>query len=401
MLTGKMIVVGVTGGIAAYKSAELISRLKKLNADVHVIMTQNACKFITPLTLQTLSQNIVISDMFKEPVTWEIEHISLADKANLIIVLPATANTIGKVANGLADDMLSTTIMASHCPVIFACAMNTNMYENQIVQTNISKLKKVGYMFVEPTTGMLACGRDGKGRLAEIEDIVDKVARTILYRPDLVGKTVLVTAGPTKEHIDPVRFITNESSGKMGYALAKVATSRGANVILISGPVNIRKPYGVEVIEVISAQQMSDEVIKRFERADIIIKAAAVADYRPKNYSENKIKKSSNNLFIEMEKNPDILKKVAERKGRKIIVGFSMETEKLEENALSKLKDKKLDMIVANDILTEGAGFAKDTNVVKIINKFGIIKDFPIMTKEKVADVIFDEILVLEKMVEY
>lgn len=398
MLNGKTIVVGVTGGIAAYKSAELVRRLKKLNAAVHVIMTENACNFITPLTMQTLSQNPVATDMFKEPSKWEIEHISLAQRADLIIIVPATANIIGKVANGIADDMLSTTIMAAKAPVIFACAMNENMYQNQIVQHNISKLKKVGYIFIEPDCGILACGQEGQGRLADLDDLVDKVIRTIIYKPDLAGKTILVSAGPTKEFIDPVRFITNGSSGKMGYALAKVAAGRGARVILISGPVNLKKPCGVECVNIVTAQEMYEEVIKRFEYADIIIKAAAVADYRPMNMVNNKIKKASNNLVLEMVKNPDILKEVGLRKGKRIVVGFSMETENLEQNALTKLKEKNLDMIVANDITAEGAGFDKDTNVVKIINKYGMIKDLPIMTKEQVANVILDEVLRLENI---
>lgn len=398
MLSGKNIVVGVTGGIAAYKSAELISRLKKLNATVHVIMTQNACRFITPLTLQTLSQNTVISDMFKEPITWEIEHISLAEKADLFIVLPCTANVIGKVGNGMADDMLSTTIMATRAPVLFACAMNTNMYENQIVQHNISRLKKVGHLFVEPESGKLACGKEGVGRLAEIDDVVEKAVRMLLYKQDLTGKTVLITAGPTKEYIDPVRFISNGSSGKMGYALAKVALNRGARVILVSGPVKLKKPVGAEIVEVTTAQEMYDEVVKRFECADIIVKAAAVSDYKPMNISNNKIKKTSETLTIELQKTPDILKHIGLRKGNRTVVGFSMETEKLEQYAMVKLKEKNLDMIVANNINEQGAGFGKDTNVVKIINKYGETKDLPLMTKDQVSDVIFNEILKMEKL---
>lgn len=396
MLSNKTIVIGVTGGIAAYKAAELVSKLKKLHAEVHVIMTDNAKEFITPLTLQTLSQNKVITNMFEKITDWEIEHISLAQKADLFIIAPATANIIGKIANGIADDMLTTTIMAAKAPVLIASAMNTNMYENQIVQSNISKLKKLGYYFIDPDTGMLACGQEGKGRLADIDDIIEKACRVILFKPDLAGKTVLVTAGPTREYFDPVRFITNSSSGKMGYSIAKVAASRGANVILISGPVNLKKPHGVELIKVISADQMYEEVFKRYECADVIIKSAAVSDFKPKQYFESKIKKK-NNLPIEMEKNIDILSHLGSKKGNRILVGFSMETEKLEESSINKLKEKNLDMIVANDLKQEGAGFQVDTNIVKIINKFGIVKDYPMMSKERVANVILDEVLNLEK----
>ena len=393
MLNGKIVVVGVTGGIAAYKSAELVRKLKKLNATVHVIMTKNACEFITPLTMQTLSQNSVVVDMFKEPESWDIGHISLAQKADVFLVVPATANILGKVANGIADDMLSTTIMATKAPAIFACSMNTNMYENQIVQSNISRMKKVGCIFVEPEFGELACGQEGNGRLADLDDIVAKVIKVLKYKPELAGKIVLVTAGSTREYFDPVRYITNGSTGKMGYAIAKVAVAKGAKVILVSGPVNLKKPHGVEMVDVVTAQEMYDEVLKRFDCADVIIKSAAVADYKPKSVSENKIKKSSNNIFVEMEKNPDILKQIGAKKGSKIIVGFCMETENLEQHALSKLKEKNLDLIVANDLTTEGAGFGTDTNVVKIINKYGMVKDLPIMSKEEVADRIFDEIL--------
>ena len=398
MLTGHTIVVGVTGGIAAYKSAEIVRKLKKLNADVHVIMTDNACKFITPLTLQTLAQNLVITDMFEKPDNWEIEHLSLARKADMIMVVPATANIIGKVANGIADDMLSATIMAAKAPVMFNCAMNTSMYENQIVQNNISRLKKVGYIFMDPTEGFLACNEEGKGRLADVDDILEKALRTLLYKPDLAGKTVLVTAGPTRERFDPVRYITNGSSGKMGYAIAKTACARGAKVILISGPVSLKKLAGVETIYVETAEQMHNEVIKRYEHSDIVIMSAAVADYRPKTIAENKIKKSSEELSIELTKNPDILKEVGEKKGKKIIVGFSMETENIEINSQKKLKDKNLDLIVANEIGKEGAGFGTDTNIVKLINKFGMMYDLPIMPKEKIADKIIDEILSIEKI---
>ncbi|MGE5329040.1 MAG: bifunctional phosphopantothenoylcysteine decarboxylase/phosphopantothenate--cysteine ligase CoaBC [Deltaproteobacteria bacterium] len=398
MLKGHTIVVGVTGGIAAYKSAEIVRKLKKLSADVHVIMTENACQFITPLTMQTLSQNLVAADMFEKQTNWEIEHISLAQKADMIIVAPATANIIGKIANGIADDMLSTTIMASKAPVMFACAMNTNMYENQIVQSNISKLKKVGYLFNEPEEGFLACNEEGKGRLADVDDIIEKAVRTLLYKPDLAGKTVLVTAGPTREKLDPIRYITNGSTGSMGYAAAKTACARGAKVILISGPTALKKLIGVETVYVETAQQMHDEVIKRHEHADIVIMAAAVADYKPKTTADNKIKKSADELSIELIRNPDILKEVGAKKGKSIVVGFSMETENIEANSIKKLKDKNLDLIIANEIGQEGAGFGTDTNIVKLINKFGMVCDLPIMSKQKVADKIIDEILNIEKI---
>lgn len=398
MLRGYTFVIGVTGGISAYKSAEIVRKLKKMNAEVHVIMTDNSCNFITPLTMQTLSQNMVITDMFEKPRNWEIEHLSLARKADMIIVAPATANIIGKASNGIADDMLSTTIMAAKCPVMFACAMNTNMYENQIVQNNISKLKKVGYIFIEPEEGLLACNEYGRGKLADVEDIIEKAVRTILYKPDLAGKTVLVTAGPTREFLDPVRYVTNGSSGKMGYAIAKVAHARGAKVVLISGPVSLKKPIGMEIINVETAQQMHDEVIKRYEHSDVIIMSAAVADYRPKYVAENKIKKSSDELNIEFVKNPDILKEIAQNKGERIIAGFSMETENLENNSMKKLKEKNLDIIVANEIGKEGAGFGCDTNIVKMLNKYGMIKDLPQMSKEKVADEIINEVLSIEKL---
>ncbi len=401
MLSGKTVIVGVTGGIAAYKAAEAISRLRKMNADVHVIMTKNACQFITPLTLQTLSQNLVVTDMFSQPSRWEIEHISLAEKANMILVVPATANIIGKVANGIADDMLSTTIIASKAPVVFACAMNTNMYKNPIVQANLSRLSEKGYMFIEPCTGMLACGKEGTGRMAEPEDIIEKAVGVLLYKPDLRGKKVLVTAGPTREYFDPVRFITNNSSGKMGYAIARVAAARGAKVTLISGPVNLKKPCGVEVIDVVSAQQMFNEVNKRLDMTDILIKAAAVADYRPAEVSASKIKKSSGSMNIELQRNPDILKEVSGKKGNKVVVGFSMETENLKANAQAKLREKNLDMIVANDITVKGAGFETDTNVVKILNRHGEIKDYPLMSKQEVANVILNEVLALIAEVQY
>jgi phosphopantothenoylcysteine decarboxylase/phosphopantothenate--cysteine ligase len=382
MLKNKVVVLGVSGGIAAYKTAELISGLKKLNADVHVVMTESACEFITPLTMRTLSQNHVVYDMFKEPPTWEIEHISLAKKADIIVIAPATANILGKVASGIADDILTTTVMAAKCPVIFAPSMNTNMYENCIVQRNIETLKSYGYRFIEPETGRLACGDAGKGRLADIEDIIEEIIYTIAYQKDLEGKTVLVTAGPTLEEIDPVRYITNHSTGKMGYEIARAAKHRGATVILIKGPINKKPINGIKEIEISSAAQMYSAVIENSKNTDIIIKAAAVSDYRPVKVSKDKIKKKSENTSMELTKNPDILFELGKRKGpEQVLIGFSMETENIDEYASKKVFEKDLDFIVANDVTQEGAGFGGDTNIVKLLFRDGKVETIPCMSK--------------------
>ncbi|HQJ38300.1 MAG TPA: bifunctional phosphopantothenoylcysteine decarboxylase/phosphopantothenate--cysteine ligase CoaBC, partial [Bacillota bacterium] len=340
MLSGKKIVLGVSGGIAAYKACELVSRLKKLNADVHVIMTASAAKFVTPLTFQSLSLNQVAVDMFDTPNYWEIEHISLAKLADVIVIAPATANIIGKLANGIADDMLSTTVMATKAKVLIAPAMNTNMYENPVLQRNIKLLSELGYIMIPPTEGRLACGDVGKGKMAEPAVIEKSIIDLLNPVQDMAGKTVLVTAGPTREAIDPVRFISNNSTGKMGYAIARQAALRGAKVYLVSGPTNLDTPIGVERYDVISAEEMYSKVMELFPVCDIVIKAAAVADYAPMTAYSQKVKKSGNQLELKLKKNPDILCELGKIKGNKILVGFAMETENLVENAAEKVKKK-------------------------------------------------------------
>ncbi len=393
MLTDKCIIVGVTGGIAAYKVPDLISKLVKAKAEVHVIMTESATKFITPLSLQTISRNPVISGMFDTPGEWEVQHVSLADRADLLLVVPATANIIGKVCAGIADDMLSTTIMATRAPVVFAPAMNVNMYENPLVQANIAKLKSHGYRFIEPATGLLACGYEGKGRLPEVNTIFEAICGLLGAAKDLAGKTVLVTAGPTREYIDPVRFLTNGSSGKMGYAIAKAARDRGARVILVSGPVNIPVPAGVAHVPVISAREMFDAVVKHYTEADIIIKTAAVADYQPKEKLESKLKKGPGDWNLELERTPDILQYLGEKKGNRILVGFAAETDNLVQNASVKVQAKNLDFIVANDITQPGAGFGTDTNVVKIIYRDGRVEELDKLDKKEIAHHILDRVV--------
>jgi phosphopantothenoylcysteine decarboxylase/phosphopantothenate--cysteine ligase len=397
METKKVVVLGVTGGIAAYKALDIVSRLKKLDIDVHVIMTDSAEHFITPLSFQSMSQNAVITDMFKEPKTFEIQHISLAKKADVFIVVPATANIIGKVANGIADDMLSTTIMATRAPVLFAPAMNTNMYENVIVQKNIASLKALGYSFVEPAFGRLACGDVGRGKLADAEDIMEHIEMLLHNNKELSGKKFLITAGPNCEDIDPVRYITNRSSGKMGYALAKAARNRGADVTLVSGPVSLKKPYGMKVIDIYSAEDMYKAVDDHFEGCDVLIGAAAVADYRPKEVSSSKIKKTDDDMFIPLTRNKDIMKEMGIRKTHQILVGFAAETDNLLENAKAKIQKKNLDMIVANDVKATGSGFKSDTNTARIIKSFGEILDLPNMPKEQLSDAILDCIVEIKK----
>lgn len=391
----KCIVLGVTGGIAAFKAAELVSLLKKQGAEVHVILTSAAQKFITPLTLQTLSKNPVILDMFDEPKSWEVQHIALADRADLFMIVPATANFIGKAANGIADDMLTTTVMAAKCPVLVAPAMNVNMFSNPIVQENIIKLGKMGYHFVEPDEGLLACGYEGKGRLASLDKIMAKTQEVLNTSLDLSGKKVLITAGGTREAIDPVRYISNHSSGKMGYAIAQCAVKRGAEVYLVSGPTSLDKPAGVHFVPIESAQEMYDEVHNLFPDMDIVIKAAAVADYRPKVTANQKIKKLNDQLSIELEKNPDILLSLGKNKKGQILVGFAAETNDLIANAKDKITRKNLDFIVANDVTQKGAGFGTDTNIIKIIYPDGEILDLPMMTKIEAANIILDKILKL------
>ncbi|HEX3033321.1 MAG TPA: bifunctional phosphopantothenoylcysteine decarboxylase/phosphopantothenate--cysteine ligase CoaBC [Bacillota bacterium] len=399
MWHNKFVVVGVTGGIAAYKGAELVSTLVKQGAEVQVIMTASAQHFITPLTLQTLSKNPVITDMFNEPKSWEVQHIALADRADLFIIAPATANILGKVACGIADDMLSTTIMATRAPVLFAPAMNIHMYANAVVQDNISRLKKLGYHFIEPASGRLACGYEGKGRLPEVQAIMAAGAELLQGRiavQDMAGLRVLVTAGATREALDPVRFITNHSTGKMGYAIAAQAARRGADVMLISGPATLPVPARVKLKNIQTAREMFDAVTENYSQADIVIKSAAVADYRPKQTSAQKIKKKEGDLVLELERNPDILAWLGEHKVNQVLVGFAAETNDLVANASDKVRRKNLDFIVANDLTQEGAGFGTDTNVVKFIFADGKVVDQPKMTKQEVANAILDEVLVLK-----
>jgi phosphopantothenoylcysteine decarboxylase/phosphopantothenate--cysteine ligase len=335
--------------------------------------------------------------MFQEPRSWEIEHISLAQKADLFIVVPATANMIGKIANGIADDMLSTTIMATKSPVIIAPAMNCDMFENIIVQKNIQRLQALGYIFVEPQVGRLACGDIGQGKLADVDDIIEIIKQTVAFDKDLKDLNVLVTAGPTREAIDPVRFITNHSSGKMGYSIAKVAKYRGAKVTLVSGPTNLKPIKGIQMIDVNSALEMYEAVMAHFEEADIIIKAAAVSDYRPLKSEKHKIKKQQNDLEIQLTKNPDILMELGKKVTNQVLIGFSMETQLLKEYAKEKLIKKNLDLIVANNLSEKGAGFAVDTNIATLINKNGDIENMPIMTKDELAYVILDKALAIHK----
>lgn len=392
MLRGKNIVLGITGGIAAYKAVEVVSRLKKAGAAVHVIMTEGATKFVTPLTFRELSANPVAVHMWEEPKTWNVEHIALATLADIFLIAPATANIIAKIANGIADDMLSTTVMATKAPVVIAPAMNTNMYLNPITQQNITKLASLGYRFIEPATGMLACGVEGPGRLAEPSTIVEYVGNLFNRNCSLQGKKVLITAGGTREPLDPVRYIGNRSSGKMGYALAAVAAARGAEVLLISGPANLPVPQGVAIIPVESAQQMRDAVLTKYHDADIVIKAAAVADYRCVKQAEHKIKKNDENLTITLEKNPDILAELGRLKTKQILVGFAAETEQLVAYATEKLNRKNADMIVANNVMLPDAGFNTDTNIVKLLYRDGRIEDLPKMEKTKLAGIILDRI---------
>ncbi len=393
MLKDKTVVIGVSGGIAVYKVCDVVSRLKKLGANVHVIMTKSATEFVAPLTFQSLSQNYVVSDMFEEPKTWDVEHISLAKKADVFLIAPATANVIGKIACGISDDMLSTTVMATKGKVLIAPAMNTNMYENPIVQRNIDTLKALNYDFIEPESGRLACGDMGKGKLASPENIVEAVVSALTKKQDLKGERIIITAGPTVEAIDPVRYLTNRSTGKMGYAIAKEAIERGAEVTLVSGPTKLEPPKNLKkFIKIESAQEMYEAVLDNLDENQVIIKSAAVADYKPKSYCNKKIKKNDDDLVISLDRNKDIAYEIGKIKNNKILVGFAAETNDLIENAKNKVKKKNLDFIVANDLTKEGAGFGVDTNIVKIIDKDGIISEYPIMKKEEVANVILDKV---------
>jgi len=395
MLKGKKIILGVTGSIAAYKAAEILSLLKKKGADVFVIMTESATKFVQPLTFSSLSGHLVITNLFSLNDKIEVKHISLSRWADLILVAPATANIIGKIANGIADDMLTTTVMAFKSKVIFAPAMNKNMISNLIYRENVKKLVGLGYEIIDSEYGPLACGEVGEGRLANIEDIVSKVENILYFKEDYKNKTVLITASCTREPIDDVRFISNYSTGKMGFALAKIARARGAKVILVTGPTSLPAIRGVNTISVNTAEEMKSEVFKYFKEADIVISAAAVADFRPKEKMSGKIKKEeTEKMTIELEKNPDILFELGKKKGDKILIGFAAETENLMQNACKKLREKNLDMIIANDLAIKGAGFGSEKNAAKIINKKGIVyKELPLMPKTEMAEKILDEIL--------
>lgn len=425
----KNILLGVSGGIAVYKVLDVASRLRKLNYELSTIMTENACEFVKPLSFETITNNYVVTDTFERPKTWEVEHIALAKKADLMLIAPATANIIGKVAHGIADDMLSTTIMATKCQVVFAPAMNTAMYENPIVQDNIAYLKEKGYLFIEPDSGWLACGDLGAGKLPTPERITEYVVNCLeneeakkhfnanmkessmqkvrqeLFKvnknlereqkediKDLKGKHVLISAGPTIEAIDPMRYITNHSSGKMGYAIAKEAVRRGAEVILVSGVTQLECPYGVERINIKSAREMYEAMHNKFEWADVVIKTAAVADYRPKDTSEHKIKKDNAKLVLELIPNPDILQSLGERKSHQVLVGFAAETQNVVEYARQKIKKKNLDFIVANNIATQGAGFKEDTNIATIIERDGSITEYDKMYKSELGNVILDKV---------
>ena len=390
----KCVVIGVTGGIAVYKALDVISALRKKDIEVHVIMTESASKFVNPLTFQSISQNMVVTDMFAEPKAWEIQHISLAQKADLMLIAPATANVIGKISNGIADDMLSTTVMATKAKVLIAPAMNTNMYQNPIVQNNISKLKDFGYKFIEPASGRLACGDIGIGKLADVNTIVERVIEELEDKEqDLLGKKVLVSAGPTIAPIDPVRYITNRSTGKMGYAIAKEARDRGAEVILVSGPTNLEPPKNVKIINIKTNEEMKKEILQNFKWADIVIKSAAVADYKPKEYSKEKIKKGEGDLNIRLTRDNDILKFLGEIKTHQVLVGFAAESDNVLENAERKLKNKNLDFIVANDITSSDTGFGSEDNKVVILSKNNEKLELEKMSKKKVASNIFDMIL--------
>jgi phosphopantothenoylcysteine decarboxylase/phosphopantothenate--cysteine ligase len=389
MLANKTIVLGVTGGIAAYKAADLASKLTQTGAEVRVIMTKSALEFITPLTFESITGNAVITDMFQTTAEHRINHVALSEVADAIVIAPATANIIAKIACGIADDMLTCTVLATKAPIIVSPAMHANMYENSITQENIAKLKIRGFTIIEPEVGRLASGGYGMGRLPDTEVIIGTIQQVLGKNGDLKGKRIVVTAGGTQEALDPVRYISNHSSGKMGYAVAEAARDRGAKVILITTPTALAIPTGVETIEVQSAKQMRDTVVKATAKADALIMAAAVADYRPKTTAKQKIKKGTGGLTLELVKTPDI---VSEVKGKFLKIGFAAETQDLVANAKKKLTSKALDMIVANDVTSEGSGFGADTSKVTLINKGGKQEDLPLMTKREVADKILDRV---------
>lgn len=395
MLKGKTVLLGITGSIAAYKIAYLASALHKLHADVHVLMTENATNFINPITFETLTGNKCLVDTFDRNFQFQVEHVSIAKKADVVMIAPASANVIGKLANGLADDMLTTTVMACRCQKILAPAMNTAMYENPVVQDNIRKLQNYGYEVITPASGYLACGDTGAGKMPEPETLLEYILKEAAFQKDLAGKKLLVTAGPTQEAIDPVRCLTNHSSGKMGYAIAKMAMLRGAEVTLVSGPTAIEPPLFVKVVPVTSARDMFEAVTSLSHEQDIIIKAAAVADYRPKQVSEDKVKKKDDQASIELERTDDILKYLGQHKKQgQFLCGFSMETRDMLRNSRAKLEKKNLDMVAANNLKVEGAGFQGDTNVLTLITQDEEVS-LPLMSKEDAALKILDKILLL------
>lgn len=393
MLKGKTVILGVTGSIAAYKMANLTSMLKKLQCDVHVIMTKNATQIINPITFETLTAHKCLVDTFDRNFNYNIEHVALGEKADVVLVAPASADVIGKMAAGIADDMLTTTLLACKCKIMVAPAMNTAMYENVVVQNNLKKLKEFGMEVIEPDSGRLACGVDGKGKLPSEEMLLEYILREIQFEKDMVGKKVLVTAGATQEAVDPVRYVTNHSTGKMGYALAKIAMRRGADVTLVTAPTHLPVPLFVDVVPVKSAADMFEAVKERAPQMDIIVKAAAVADYTPVSVSDEKIKKKEGDMSLPMKRTTDILAYLGEhRKPGQFICGFSMETENLVENSREKLVKKHADLIVANNLRDEGAGFGTDTNVVTLVMEEGIV-ELPCMSKEQVAEAILDAII--------
>lgn len=395
MLKGKTVLLGITGSIAAYKIAYLASALHKLHADVHVLMTENATNFINPITFETLTGNKCLVDTFDRNFQFQVEHVSIAKKADVVMIAPASANVIGKLANGLADDMLTTTVMACRCQKILAPAMNTAMYENPVVQDNIRKLQTYGYEVITPASGYLACGDTGAGKMPEPETLLEYILKEAAFQKDLAGKKLLVTAGPTQEAIDPVRCLTNHSSGKMGYAIAKMAMLRGAEVTLVSGPTAIEPPLFVKVVPVTSARDMFEAVTGLSDEQDIIIKAAAVADYRPKQVSEDKVKKKDDQASIELERTDDILKYLGQHKKQgQFLCGFSMETRDMLRNSRAKLEKKNLDMVAANNLKVEGAGFQGDTNILTLITQDEEVS-LPLMSKEDAALKILDKILLL------
>jgi len=395
MLAGKCVVLGVTGGIAAYKAVEVASRLRKLGATVYVVMTRAAANFVTPLTFREISGNAVVTSMWDEPKQWNVEHIALATRADLFVIAPATANVIGKLAAGIADDMLTTTVMATKAPVLLAPAMNSGMYLNPVVQANIARLAGLGYHVLPPDEGLLACGVEGPGRLPEPEVIVARAAALLGAGGDLAGRKVLVTAGPPREAIDPVRYISNHSSGKMGYAIAAAARARGADVVLVTGPTALTPPPGVRTVPVETAAEMLAAVLAEYDDCDAVVKAAAVADYRPVAPAEHKIKKHDEEMTLTLTKNPDILAELGRRKRHQVLVGFAAETRDLAANAGAKLAKKNLDMIVANDVTVPGAGFGADTNVARLLHRDGRTEEFDLMAKSELAGVILDRICAL------